>query len=145
MNTIPATTATPLALKHHHGAISVPDLDAAIAWYARVFGFAVEARFHVAAIPAEVAMLRRADMRIEIFAAANAAPLPPERRFPDTDIRTLGTKHLAFAVPDIDAAAAFLRNQQVDIVWVKRFAWGANIFLRDMAGNLLELVEDAET
>jgi len=145
MNTTPATIATPLALKHHHGAISVPDLDAAIAWYARIFGFTVETRFHVAAIPAEVAMLRRESMRIEVFAAANAAPLPPERRFPDTDILTHGTKHLAFAVPDINAAAEFLRNQKVNIVWIKRFAWGANIFLRDMAGNLLELVEDAET
>jgi len=133
-----------LPLKHHHGAISVPDLDAAVAWYARVFGFELEARFMIAAIPAEVAMLHREHMRIELFAAPNAAPLPSGRRFPNTDILTHGHKHIAFAVPDVDATAKYLRDLEVDIVWVKRFPWGANIFLRDMAGNLIELVEDAE-
>jgi len=138
-------TQTPvLPLKHHHGAMSVPDLDAAVAWYARVFGFVLEARFEVQAIPAEVAMLRREHMRIELFAAPDAAPLPPERRSPNTDILTHGNKHIAFAVPDVDAAAEYLRSQEVDIVWVKRFPWGANIFLRDVAGNLIELVEDRE-
>jgi len=133
-----------LPLKHHHGAMSVPDLEASIAWYARVLGFVVETRFHIALIPAEVAMLRRSEMRIELFQVANANPLPSERRFPDTDNRTHGNKHMAFAVPDIETAAAWLRRQQVEIVWVKRFAWGANIFLRDVAGNLIELVEDTE-
>jgi len=133
-----------LPLKHHHGAISVPDLDAAVAWYARVFGFELETRFMVPAIPAEVAMLRRENMRIELFTPENAVPLPPERRLPNTDILTHGHKHIAFAVPDVDTAADHLRGQEVDIVWIKRFPWGANIFLRDMAGNLIELVEDAE-
>jgi len=138
-------TQTPvLPLKHHHGAMSVPDLDAAVAWYARVFGFVLEARFEVQAIPAEVAMLRREHMRIELFAPENAALLPSERSFPNTDILTHGNKHIAFAVPDVDAAAEYLRSQEVDIVWVKRFPWGANIFLRDVAGNLIELVEDRE-
>jgi len=138
------TLAPALPLKHHHGAISVPDLDAAVAWYARVFGFELEARFYVAAIPAEVAMLRRARMRIELFAPENAVPLPPERRSPNSDILTHGNKHIAFAVPDVDAAAEYLRSLEVDIAWVRRFPWGANIFLRDVAGNLIELVEDAE-
>ncbi|WDS35051.1 VOC family protein [Pseudoxanthomonas sp.] len=137
-----ATAALPL--KHHHGAMSVPDLNAAIAWYARVLGFALERRFPIPAIPAEVAMLRRGPMRIELFEVPGAAPLPPERLLPDSDNRTHGNKHVAFAVPDVDAAAAHLHAQQADVVWVKRFPWGANIFLRDPAGNLIELVEEPE-
>ena len=135
-----ATSALPL--KHHHGAMSVPNLDAAIEWYDRVLGFVLEKRFPIPAIPAEVAMLRREQMRIELFEVPGALPLPEERREPNLDNRTHGNKHFAFAVPDVDAAAEKLRMQQVDIVWVKRFPWGANIFLRDVAGNLIELVEE---
>jgi catechol 2,3-dioxygenase-like lactoylglutathione lyase family enzyme len=29
----------------HHGGVSVPDLDAAIAWYGNVLGFELERRF----------------------------------------------------------------------------------------------------
>jgi methylmalonyl-CoA/ethylmalonyl-CoA epimerase len=143
MSTTMIDPASPLPiLKHHHGAMSVPDLEAAIAWYARVLGFELEKRFLIPAIPAEVAMLRREQLRIELFEVPGAQPLPDERREPNSDSRTHGNKHIAFAVPDVDAAAEQLRAQQVDIVWVKRFPWGANIFLRDIAGNLIELVEE---
>lgn len=129
-------------LKMHHGAMSVPDLDQAIDWYARALGFSLERRFHIPAIPADVAMLRRDEMRIELFQVPNAHPLPPDRLLPDTDNRTHGNKHVAFAVQDVDAAGEHLKSQNVDIVWLKRSPWGANIFLRDIAGNLIELVEE---
>jgi methylmalonyl-CoA/ethylmalonyl-CoA epimerase len=137
-----STPPPALALRHHHYAMSVPDLQTAIEWYGRVLDFALEKRFPIPAIPAEVALLRRDNMRIELFEVAGAQPLPEQRRDPNTDNHTHGNKHAAFAVPDIDAAAEQLRLHQVDIVWIKRFAWGANIFLRDIAGNLIELVED---
>ncbi|MFT3790939.1 MAG: VOC family protein [Rudaea sp.] len=144
-NESPASAAVAaLPLKHHHGAMSVPSLDAAIAWYARVLGFELEVRFPIPAIPADVAMLRRGPMRIELFEVPNANPLPPERLEPNSDNRTHGNKHVAFAVPDVDAAAKHLRAQDADIVWVKRFPWGANVFLRDVAGNLIELVEQPD-
>lgn len=139
---MPTSPRHAFPLKHHHGAMSVPDLDAAIEWYARVLGFELEKRFPIPAIPAEVAMLRREQMRIELFEVPGAQPLPDARREPNSDNRTHGNKHVAFAVPDVDAAAERLQAQQVDIVWVKRFPWGANIFLRDIAGNLIELVEE---
>ncbi|MFT3763055.1 MAG: VOC family protein [Pseudoxanthomonas sp.] len=138
------SNASDLPLKHHHGAMSVPDMEAAIAWYARVLGFILERRFPIPAIPAEVALLKRGPMRIELFEVPGANPLPDERREPNSDNRTHGNKHIAFAVPDVDAAAEHLRAQDVDIVWVKRFPWGANIFLRDVAGNLIELVEQPD-
>ena len=47
-----------LELKHHHGGISVPDLEASIRWFADVLEFEVENRFEIAAIPAKVAMYR---------------------------------------------------------------------------------------
>lgn len=133
-------------LKHHHGGVSVPDLDQAIEWYGRVLGFAVEARFPIPQIPAEVAMLRRDDMRMELFQPAEdkAKPMSDERRVPDLDVHTYGNKHVAFAVPDIPRTVEALRRQQVDIVFVKEFPWGSNAFVRDPFGNLIEFVLQAD-
>jgi hypothetical protein len=68
-------------LKHHHAAMSVPSLEASIAWWQRVLGFAVERE---------------------------------------------------------------LRAHGADIVFVKKHEMGANIFIRDNAGNLIEFVQQPE-
>ena len=133
-----------LDLKHHHGGISVPDLEASIRWYAEVLDFEVEQRLEIPAIPAKVAMLRRGDLRLELFEVPGAQPLPEERRHPNLDLRTHGNKHLAFAIKDIDSAERELRSRGADIVWVRRFEFGANIFVRDNSGNLVELVLQPE-
>ncbi|HVW69994.1 MAG TPA: VOC family protein [Steroidobacteraceae bacterium] len=133
-----------LELKHHHGGISVPDLDASIRWFADVLGFKVESRFEIPAIPAKVAMLRRGDLRVELFEVPGAKGLPEERRQPNTDLLTHGNKHLAFAVKDADATAEVLRQRGADIVFVGHFEWGANVFVRDNAGNLIEFVQQPE-
>jgi methylmalonyl-CoA/ethylmalonyl-CoA epimerase len=134
----------PLELKHHHGGISVPDLEASIRWYADVLGFQVEQRMEIGAIPAKIAMLRRGDLRVELFEVPGARPLSPERREPNRDLHTHGNKHLAFAIRDVDEAERALRALGADIVFVGRFEFGANIFLRDNAGNLVELVEQPD-
>jgi methylmalonyl-CoA/ethylmalonyl-CoA epimerase len=127
---------------HHHVGVSVPDLDSSIAWYDRVLGFKLARRLTIASIPAEIAVLKHGAMHVELFQSANAKPLPPERREPDSDARTHGNKHIAFAVADVDAFAAELRRREADIVWVKHFPnGGANIFIRDNAGNLIEFLK----
>jgi methylmalonyl-CoA/ethylmalonyl-CoA epimerase len=133
-----------LDLKHHHGGISVPDLEASIRWYAEVLDFEVEQRLEIPAIPAKVAMLRRGDLRLELFEVPGAQRLPEERRHPNLDLRTHGNKHLAFAIKDLDSAERELKNRGADIVLVRRFEFGANIFLRDNSGNLVELVLQPE-
>jgi len=134
----------PLDLKHHHGGISVPDLAASIRWYAEVLDFEVEQQFEIPTIPAKVAMLRRGDLRLELFEVPGAQPLPEERRHPNLDLRTHGNKHLAFAINDLDSTERELRSRGADIVWVRRFTFGSNIFIRDNSGNLIELVLQPE-
>jgi methylmalonyl-CoA/ethylmalonyl-CoA epimerase len=126
---------------HHHGGLSVPDLDAAIAWYGEKLGFQVEKRFPIPTIPAEVAIVANGDLRMEIFQVPEAAALPEGRREPNTDVKTHGNKHVAFAIADVDSFAEELRARDVDIVWVHKFPFGANIFIRDCAGNLIEFLE----
>jgi methylmalonyl-CoA/ethylmalonyl-CoA epimerase len=127
---------------HHHGGVSVPDLDAAITWWHQVLGFEVERRFEIPTIPAEVAMLRNGPLHVELFEVPDAKSLPPERRMPDSDVHTHGNKHISFAVHSVREFAEELRKRGADIVWVKEMTHGANIFIRDNAGNLIEFVQE---
>jgi methylmalonyl-CoA/ethylmalonyl-CoA epimerase len=135
---------TRLEFWHHHGGLSVPDLEAAIAWWRAVLGFEVVKRFPIPAIPATVAMLRNGPLHIELFEVSGAKPLPEERRQPDSDLHTHGNKHISFAVHSVREFAAELERRGADIVWVKEMLHGANIFIRDNAGNLIEFVQEPQ-
>lgn len=135
-------SSTPtLEFWHHHGAMSVPSLEAGIAWWHDVLGFEVAERFAIPSVPAEVAMLRNGPLHIELFEVQGAKPLPADRRDVHADLHTHGNKHVSFAVENVQAFAAELRRRGADIVWVREMPHGSNIFMRDNAGNLLEFVQ----
>ncbi|WP_321838910.1 VOC family protein [Paraburkholderia bannensis] len=153
MTTVPCTPAplaldetahdAPLlaALRPHHFGISVPDLDAAIAWYRRMLGFTLEQQLSIDKIPARVAFVRRDAYRIEIFEVPDAAPLPADRRVPNLDLRTHGNKHMCFEVPDVPAAVTALRKAGADIAFELTVDGNPTAFIRDVCGNLIELLE----
>lgn len=126
----------------HHGGVSVPDLEGAVAWYRAMLGFEEERRFRIEPAGADVAFVRRGPLRFELFEVAGAAPLPDERRFPASDLRTHGNKHVAFRVDDLDAFLVALKAKGVDVAMVVRADYGVGCFIRDCAGNLIEFVEE---
>ncbi|MGI4983423.1 MAG: VOC family protein [Janthinobacterium lividum] len=129
------------SLHVHHFGISVPDLDAAVAWYGEMLGFDLESRMTIEQIPARIAFVRRERFRIEIFEVPGAAPLPPDRRIPNRDLRTHGNKHLCFEVESVPAAIAELRAHGADIAFELAVDGRPTAFIRDVAGNLIELLE----
>lgn len=131
-------------LKYHHAGISVPDLESSIAWYSTMLGFEVEARNNHPHPPAKVAFLRRGDLRIELFEVTGASPLPGDRRVPDKDLCTHGNKHVAYAVQNVRAAAEELKRRGVDVVFVLDIANVSVAFIRDNAGNLIELFQQPD-
>jgi methylmalonyl-CoA/ethylmalonyl-CoA epimerase len=124
-----------------HIGISVPDLDASIAWYAAMFGFELEMRQHLPMIPAHIAFLRRGPFRIELFEVEGAAALPAERREPNLDLRTHGNKHMCYRVADVPSTVGALRERGADIVFEKTINGTPMAFIRDNAGNLIELIQ----
>lgn len=128
----------------HHGGVSVPSLDAAIDWYGRVLGFAVEKRFWIEAARSHTAMLKKGPLRFELFEVEGAAPLPEARRHPPSDLKTHGNKHLAFRVDDLEVFLAEMADKAVDVAFVVREAFGKGCFIRDCAGNLIEFVEEPQ-
>lgn len=133
---------TPLA--HHHGGISVPSLADSVAWWREMLGFEVDQEIEIAAIPAKIAMMRRGALRIELFEVPGASPLPPGRSSMHDDLHTHGHKHIAFAVPDLDAIVTEMTGRGADIVMHRRAPWGAFLFIRDNAGNLIEFCEQKD-
>jgi methylmalonyl-CoA/ethylmalonyl-CoA epimerase len=146
-------------LHQHHVSISVPDIDEAISWYGEILGFAVHSRFNIEAISAQGAFLKREAHWIELWQVGAGARVPDQRRNPDTDLLSGGTKHMAFCVPDLQSHLLELVRRGVDIAAVQRDATepmraeinpaAANdrpafaAFIRDPAGTLIELLDHA--
>jgi methylmalonyl-CoA/ethylmalonyl-CoA epimerase len=134
-----------LELRPHHGGISVPDLEASIAWYCDNLGFEVELRMPIPADTGRLAMLKNGDFRVELFEVPGAAPLPEDRRHVDKDIRTHGFKHVAYLVRDLSALIEELRSKGVEVVWdVEEHGGLKAAFVRDNSGNLVELMESPD-
>jgi methylmalonyl-CoA/ethylmalonyl-CoA epimerase len=128
-------------IKPDHLGISVPDMDASLAWYQRVLGFELDFRVYLDIIPAHIAFIQRGKFRIELFQLDNAKPLPEERRLPNTDLQTHGNKHICFGVQDMEQMLVHLREQQADIVFTKVIQGTPTTFIRDNSGNLIEMIE----
>lgn len=146
-------------LDQHHISISVPDIEQAISWYGEILGFAVHSRFHIEAISAQGAFLKRGASWIELWQVGAGAQVPDSRRNPDSDLLSGGTKHMALRVPDLQSHLAELVRRGVDIAAVQRDPTepmrreinpaAANdrpafaAFIRDPAGTLIELLDHA--
>jgi methylmalonyl-CoA/ethylmalonyl-CoA epimerase len=107
-------------LKPHHVGISVRDLDVAITFWTEVFGFELDFKAELKPIRTVVAFLERDGFRIELFQKEGAVPAHADRLKPNTDLLTHGTKHIAFSVEDVQAAAEKLHARGVRIVGVMR-------------------------
>jgi len=136
----------------HHVSYSVPDIEAAIRFWRDVFGFELTARFDVAAIGGKGAFLASPALRIELWEVDGAAPVPEERKAPNSDLKTAGTKHLAFQVTDLPAALNRLAEAGIGVVAVQAAPTepmrpyagpvdkAFSAFIRDPFGSLIELL-----
>ena len=141
----------------HHISISVPDVEAAIAWYGEIFGFEVDFRMDIEHISAHGAFVKRGDLRLELWQRKDCVPVPEDRRQPNLDLKNCGTKHMALTVPNLQAVLAELVGRGVEIATIQRNpaepmlcdpdpladdkppAFAA--FIRDPFGVLIELID----
>lgn len=131
-----------IKLKPHHIGISVPDIEASVAWYRDILGFTLVKSMNIKAIPAKVSFMKNGDFYIELFEVKGSAPLPEPRRDPHTDLVVNGTKHIALAVENLDSVVDSLKERGVDFAMelteINPGEWAC--FIHDNSGNLLELV-----
>ncbi len=133
-------------LRIDHVGIAVPDLDAAIEFYARAFGMRCVHREENQEQGVREAMLAVGDGpdRIQLL-----APLRPDSaiaRFLDRS--GPGVQQIAYTVADVSAAAATLRARGLRLLYdqPRRGTAGSRINFvhpKDAGGVLVELVEPA--
>ena len=124
-----------------HVALSVPDIDASVAWYAQMFGFKEVRRV---AYPEGLtqALIQHGGVRIELFQIPGAASLPLSRRNPTEDFRTHGVKHFGFQVQDVRAAVFALKAKGAKMAReVEENPRSIFAFVSDNAGNAIELIQ----
>lgn len=129
-----------------HVGLSVADLDAMIAWYGKAFGLAVEFEFELPNAIMRGAMLHSPDgYRVELLHRADSV-LGLQAGNPLEAAATRGYGHVAFDVPDVDAAYdALIALGAADRMSPRpspepgvRMAYVA-----DPEGNLIELLDRA--
>jgi len=132
----------------HHYAVTVADLDRAVAFYRDALGLDVLARFSVggeafatgvdvAGATADFAHLDAGDARIELVEYE-----PAREPRSDANLNHPGASHVGLAVEDLDAAYASLPDDVVTLSEPQTTESGTRIcFLRDPDGNPVELLE----
>ncbi|HET9723013.1 MAG TPA: methylmalonyl-CoA epimerase [Actinomycetota bacterium] len=125
-----------------HVGIAVPDLDAAVEHYRRVFGLEPAHREVVESQGVEEVLFRVGTSFVQLLGALG--PDTPVGRF--LDGRGPGVHHIAYRVDDVAAALDRLRDQGVRLVDQtprpgSRGTTIAFVHPQDMGGVLVELVE----
>ena len=131
-----------LLLNLDHVAVAVHDLDAALERFQRLYGVGPSSREVIEEQGVEEAMVAVGGSRVQLLAALD--PDTPVGRF--LARRGEGLHHLAFAVPDLEAALAHLAAQGVELIDpIPRRGGGGNriafVHPQGFAGILTELVE----
>lgn len=103
-------------LKPLHISLSVKNLEESIKWYEEHLDFKLVFSMYLEAHHAKLAFIRHGDFEIEMFQHDESQPLPAQRLDPHEDQKTQGTKHIAFLVEDVEALAARLSAEGVEII-----------------------------
>jgi methylmalonyl-CoA/ethylmalonyl-CoA epimerase len=136
----------PGVLRIDHVGVAVPDLDAAIEFYERIFGLRcihTEVNEEQGVREAMLAVGIGAD-RLQLL-----APLTPDSTIAKfLDRQGPGLQQLAYTVADVDAAAAAIRARGLRVLYdeARRGTAGSRVNFvhpKDCGGVLVELVEPA--
>jgi methylmalonyl-CoA/ethylmalonyl-CoA epimerase len=123
--------------------IAVEDLDAALEFYARVFGIRAVSREHVEHDGVEEAMLEVDGVHLQLVQSAREGS--PIERF--IERRGPGLHHLGLAVASLDGALDHLRSEGVELIDEVPREGGSGhrvafVHPRSTGGILVELIED---
>lgn len=125
-----------------HVGISVKNMEEALEWYKRNLDFELVKDDYVPPLKARICFIRNGDFEIELFEYDNPKPIPEDRLTPNSDLQTVGTKHVAFAVPDMAALKEKFLANGVDIAHEVMMEGNNVMFVRDCSGVLIEFIQN---
>ncbi|MBQ9023146.1 MAG: VOC family protein [Eubacterium sp.] len=125
-----------------HTGISVYNMEESVEWYRKNLGFeVVKDDGYVPPLKAKIVFIEKDGYQIELFEYDEPKKMPEDRLMPNTDLQTVGTKHVAFETDDMDALKEGFVANGVDIAHVVRMGQDAVMFVRDCNGVLIEFIQ----
>ena len=130
-------------VKALHVGISVKDMETSLVWYRDVLGFGEKYKdSYVPPLGARICFIRGCGgFEIELFQYDAPKDIPADRRTPNSDLQTVGTKHLAVATDDMKALRERLVEYGVDIAHEVTMDGESVMFIRDPDGVLVEIIQ----
>ena len=125
-----------------HVGISVKNMEEALDWYKRNLDFELVKDDYVPPLGARICFIRNGDFEIELFQYDDPRPIPEDRLMPNSDLQTIGTKHVAFEVPDMKALKEKFLANGVDIAHEVMMEGNNVMFVRDCSGVLIEFIQN---
>lgn len=127
-----------------HVGISVYNMEESIEWYKKNLDFEVSKEDgFVPPLGAKIVFMKNKDIdfEIELFEYKEPKPLPEERKTPNSDLQTVGTKHLAVQTKDMAAVKERFEKNGVDIAHEVTMDGESVMFVRDCNGVLIEIIQ----
>lgn len=130
-------------VKALHTGISVKDMNTSLKWYEDILGFTMVKDDYAPPLGARICFIRNdaLDYEIELFQYDSPKPIPEERKVPNSDLQTVGTKHVALATDDMAALKKRFVENNVDIAHEVTMDGESVMFIRDPDGVLIEFIQ----
>ena len=124
-----------------HVGISVDNMEESLEWYKKNLDFELVKDNYVPPLGARICFVRNGDFELELFRYDDPKPIPADRLTPNSDLQTVGTKHVAFQVPDMKALKEKFLANGVDIAHEVTMEGNSVMFVRDNSGVLIEFIQ----
>lgn len=125
-----------------HTGISVYNMEESLKWYEQVLNFKlVKDDGFVPPLKARICFIQNGDFQLELFEYEQPKPLPEDRLTPNSDLQTVGTKHVAFAIENMAELKEHFVANNVDIAHEVNMGGNSVMFIRDCNGVLLEFIQ----
>ena len=130
-----------MSLKPLHVGISVGNMEEALEWYSKNLDFKLVNDSYVPPLGARICFVQNGDFQLELFQYDNPKPLPADRLTPNSDLQTIGTKHVAFETADMKALKEKFVANGVDIAHEVMMEGNFVMFVRDNSGVIIEFIQ----
>ena len=131
-----------MVFKPLHVGISVNNMEEALYWYKKNLDFELVKDDYIPPLGARICFVQNGDFQLELFKYDDPKPIPADRLTPNTDLQTIGTKHVAFEVPDMKALKEKFVANGVDIAHEVMMEGNFVMFVRDNSGVLIEFIQN---